>query len=82
MSVAVVPLGARIPELLKKRLDRVCEEHGLKMNFVVAAALEDKLGEIREELADRALARRRLQDAEFASEDEYRRYVKRRFGTR
>jgi hypothetical protein len=36
MKAAEVPLGARIPSALKKKLDRFCREHGLKMSHVVA----------------------------------------------
>lgn len=76
------PLGARIPKDLKKKLDRFCLEHGLKMSYVVATAVEDKLGELEDELEDRALARQRLKDADFVSQEEYDRYLKRRLGTR
>lgn len=82
MKTAEVPLGARIPKALKKKLDRFCEEHGLKMAHVVKAALEDKLGEMEEELKDRALARKRLEDAEFVAAEEYERYVKNRLRKR
>ena len=80
MKAADVPLGARIPKALKKKLDRFCKEHGLKMSHVVATALEDKLGELEEEIEDIALAKRRLEDAEFVSEGEYDSYIKRRLG--
>lgn len=82
MKAAEVPLGARIPSALKKRLDRFCKEHGLKMSHVVATALEDKLGELEEELEDIALARRRLEDPEFVPAEEYDDYIKRRLGNR
>lgn len=77
-----VAVGARIPKELKKKLDRFCQEHGLKMGHVVATALEDKLGELEEELKDRAVAKGRLKDAEFVSEADYDRYVKRRLARR
>ena len=80
MKAAEVPLGARIPKALKKKLDRFCKEHGLKMSHVVATALEDKLGELEDELEDIAMVRRRLDDAEFVSEGEYDAYIKRRLG--
>ncbi len=80
MKVAEVPLGARIPSALKKKLDRFCKEHGLKMSHVVTTALEDKLGELEEEVEDIALAKRRLEDPEFVPEEEYDDYIKRRLG--
>jgi len=82
MKTLDVPVGARIPQALKKKLDQFCQEHGLKMGFVVAAALEDKLGELAEELEDRALGRERLKDADFVPQDELSRYVKRRRASR
>lgn len=82
MKTLDVPVGARIPKALKKKLDQFCREHGLKMSYVVAAALEDKLGELEEEMEDRALARTRLADAEFASQADYEAYLKRRLTAR
>jgi predicted DNA-binding protein len=77
-----VPVGARIPKELKKKLDDFCQEHGLKMSYVVAVALEDKLGELEEELEDRALAKARLKDAEFVSQADYDAYIKSRLASR
>lgn len=81
MKALDVPIGARIPKALKKKLERFCQEHGLKMSHVVATALEDKLGELEEEIEDRALAWQRLKDAEFVSQGEYDQYIKRRLKT-
>lgn len=78
MKTADVPVGARIPKALKKKLDQFCDEHGLKMSHLVAAALEDKLGEMGEELTDRALVRDRLKDPDFVSQEDYDRYIRRR----
>jgi hypothetical protein len=55
-------------------------EHGLKMSHFVKTALQDKLGEMEEELKDIAMARGRLVDAEFISREEYDRYIRRRLG--
>lgn len=78
MKTGDVALGARIPRKLKDKLDRFCREHGLKMSHLVKTALLDKLGELEEEIKDTALARERLKDAEFISQEEYDRYLKRR----
>lgn len=80
MKPGGVGLGARIPKELKEKLNRFCLEHGLKMNHFVKTAIADKLGEMEEELQDIAMARQRLSDAEFVSEEEYDRYIKRRLG--
>ena len=80
MKTVDVPVGARIPKALKKKLDRFCNEHGLKMSHLVAVALEDKLGDMEEELNDRVLVRERLKDPEFASQEDYDRYIRRRLG--
>jgi predicted DNA-binding protein len=80
VKVGHVALGARIPKELKERMNRFCMEHGLKMSHFVKTALQDKLGEMEEELKDIAMARRRLADAEFISREEYDRYIRRRLG--
>ena len=82
MKTGEVALGARIPRELKDRLDRFCREHGLKMSHLVKMALLDKLGDFQEEVKDLNLARARLTDAEFISQEEYNRYLKRRLRTR
>jgi hypothetical protein len=73
-----VALGARVPKDLKDRMSRFCLEHGLKMNHFVKTAITDKLGEIEEEVKDIAMARERLADAEFLSQEEYDRYIQKR----
>jgi len=78
MKTIAVQLGARIPEPLKKKLARFCREHGLKMSYVITAALEDKLGEFEEEIQDRELGRARLKDAEFFAVGDLDRYMARR----
>lgn len=78
METVDVPLGARIPRALKKKLAQYCHAHGLKMSHVVRTALEDKLGELEEEIEDRRLGRERLEDAEFVTREEFARYLKRR----
>ncbi|HEX9758408.1 MAG TPA: hypothetical protein VGB26_11530 [Nitrospiria bacterium] len=75
-----VALGARIPKELKDRMNRFCLEHGLKMSHFVKSALQDKLGEMEEEIKDIAMAHERLADAEFISREEYDRYIRRRLG--
>ena len=80
VKIGGVALGARIPKELKERLNRFCLEHGLKMGHFVKTALQDKLGEVEEEMKDRSMARERLADAEFISQEEYDRYIRRRLG--
>jgi predicted DNA-binding protein len=75
-----VALGARIPKELKERMNRFCQEHGLKMSHFVKRALQDKLGEMEEEIKDAEMAHERLADAEFVSQGEYDRYIRRRLG--
>jgi hypothetical protein len=52
------------------------------MSHLVKMALLDKLGDFQEEVKDLNLARERLTDAEFISQEEYNRYLKRRIRTR
>ncbi len=78
MRIEEVSLGVRIPVLLKEKLDHFCEEHGLKMSHVVKTALMDKLREFKEELEDIRMAKERLRDGGFFSQEEYDRYLKKR----
>ena len=73
-----VALGARVPKRLKERMNRFCLEHGMKMSHFVKTALQDKLGEMEDELKDIEMARERLADAEFVSREEYDDYIRKR----
>ena len=44
--MTTVALATQIPLDLKKLLDKVCEKLGLRKNFVVEAALREKLEDI------------------------------------
>ncbi len=73
-----VLLGVRVPLALKKRLSQYCNAHGLKLNYVVAEAINDKLVEFLEDRRDADIARQRLQTAEFVSQEELGRYLRKR----
>ncbi len=71
-------LAARIPFELKAKLSTYCLGHGVKINYLVAEAIKQKLSQIAEEKEDIAIAKRRLKDAEFLSPKELRKYLLKR----
>ena len=68
-------LGARIPVPLKERLLRYCLSHGIKMNYFVSEAIKEKLLEMAEDKRLIELAKARLKDAKFVSQEEFNKYL-------
>ncbi len=73
-----VLLGARIPVNLKDVLSHYCENHGVRMNYFVTAAIKEKLLEIAEDAEDIAVSKDRLKHDTFISQTEMARYFKKR----
>ena len=73
-----VLLGARIPLDLKGVLSRYCTSHGVKMNYFVAQALEEKLIEVAEDNRDLVAAKERLKNPEYISQIEFTKYLRKR----
>jgi predicted DNA-binding protein len=71
-------MGVRIPQVLKERLSGYCAGHGIKMNYFVAQAIQERLIEVMEENADVSEAKERLKDAEFISQKEFGKYLTKR----
>jgi predicted DNA-binding protein len=71
-------LAARIPVSLKEKLADYCENHGIKMNYFIAKAIQEMLQEAAEDSQDIAMARERLKTAEFVSQKEFDRYLSKR----
>lgn len=70
-----VLLGARVPGALKEKLSEYCTTHGIKMNYFVMKAIQEKLQETEEETQDLETAKERLKNPEFVSENELEKYV-------
>ncbi|MFT5207559.1 MAG: hypothetical protein ACI9CF_001315 [Candidatus Omnitrophota bacterium] len=66
-----VQLGVRVPANLKAQLMKFCINSGVKMNFLVAQAIKDKLLEIAEDQHDTAVAKARMKDAQFVSQKDF-----------
>ena len=73
-----VLLGARVPAPLKEDLARYCLSHGVKMNYFVAQAIQEKLREIAEDAEDLVLAKERLKGAQFISQSQMSKYLRKR----
>ena len=73
-----VLLGARVPGSLKQKLAKYCETKGVRMNFFVAQAIEEKLGEMAQDHLDIKIAQERLKSPQFVTHDELEAYLRRR----
>lgn len=73
-----VLLGARVPNGLKEKLSKFCAEKGLRMNFFVAQAIEEKLQEMEADQLDIRIAQERSTSAEFVTHKELESYLRKR----
>jgi len=73
-----VLLGARVPNGLKEKLSKFCADKGLRMNFFVAQAIEEKLQEMEQDQIDIQVAQKRLKSAEFVTHKELESYLRKR----
>jgi predicted DNA-binding protein len=71
-------LGARIPADLKVILSKYCSSRGIKLNYFVTEAIQDKLFEMVEDSEDLKIAQARLKNADFVSLEELKKYLKKR----
>lgn len=77
-SHAHVFFGTRIPMDLKKKVSHFCQSHGIKINYLITQAIQEKLGHLAEDEADIALAKERLALADFVSQEEMDAYFHKR----
>lgn len=73
-----VLLGARVSNGLKQKLSKFCAARGLRMNFFVAQAIEEKLQEMEADQMDVKIAQKRLKSAEFVTHKELAGYLRTR----
>lgn len=73
-----VLIGARVPNELKETMSKYCLNHGIKMNYFVTEAIKEKLLEVAEDSHDIAIAKERLNNAEFVSHKEFSKYLLKR----
>ena len=73
-----VLLGARVPDGLKKKLSKFCMEKGMRMNFFVAQAIEEKLQEMAQDQLDVKIAEKRLKSAQYVTHHELESYLHKR----
>ena len=74
----LVALAAKIPADLKKRVQEYCDRRGVKLQFVIEEALDKKLREEAEDRRDEKIALERLKNAEYVSEEQMNRYLRKR----
>ncbi len=73
-----VLLGARVSSGLKRKLSKFCADKGVRMNFFVAQAIEEKLQEMAQDQMDIKIAEKRLKSAQFVTHDELESYLHKR----
>ena len=73
-----VLLAARVPNSLKRKLSKFCADKGVRMNFFIAQAIEEKLQEMVQDHLDIKIANKRLSSAEFVTHSELERYLDKR----
>jgi predicted DNA-binding protein len=73
-----VLLGTRVPLSVKEKLARYCIAHGIKMNYFVTEAIKERLLEVSEDKEDLLIAKDRLKDAKFISQQEMGKYIAKR----
>ena len=78
-AMSQVLFASRIPVNLKQKLFHFCSGHGIKMNFFVSQAIQEKLERIAEDEADVSLVLERQKNAEFISQKEMDLHFKKRF---
>lgn len=77
-----VLFASRIPAGLKERLTRYCSAHGVKMNFFVSRAIQERLERQAEDKADVQLIRERQGDADYVGQKQMASYLKKRLSSR
>lgn len=74
----MINLGARIPAELKKKISAYCDRNGIKLQFFIMEAIQEKLSEIEQDELDHKIADERLKNPEFSSADDLGKYLKSR----
>lgn len=73
-----VLLGTRVPLSVKEKLARYCIANGIKMSYFVTEAIKERLLEVSEDKEDMLIAKDRLKDAKFISQQEMGKYIAKR----
>jgi hypothetical protein len=71
-------IGTRIPVALKEKLSKYCLNNGIKINYFVTQAIQERLLEVREDNQDIAISQGRLKKPEFISQKEFNAYLSKR----
>ena len=75
IKAQLVNLGARIPSDLKKRISDYCDRNGVKLQFFITEAIQEKLTEIAQDHFDKKVVDERLKNPKFTSHEELQKYV-------
>ena len=78
IKAQLVALGARIPSDLKKKISAYCDRKGIKVQFFITEAIQEKLDEIEQDRLDSLLAQERLKNPQFTPKEDLRKYIQKR----
>ncbi len=70
-------LGTRISQSVAEDLKKFCKEHGIKMNYLVSEAIQEKLEELKEDEEDIATVQERENEPVLSEKEFYKRIRKR-----
>ncbi len=78
IKAQLVNLGARIPANLKRAVSDYCDRHGIKLQFFITEAIQEKLAEIDQEQLDNKIVDERLKNPQFTTKADLQKYIQRR----
>ena len=78
IKARLINLGARIPADLKRRISAYCDRNGVKLQFFITEAIQEKLTEIEQDELDNKIVDERLKNPQFTSKTELEKYIKNR----
>ncbi len=78
IKARMIPLGARIPADLKKKVSSYCDRKGVKLQFFITQAIAEKLSDIDEDEFDKKILEERLKNSQLTSIAQLSKYVKSR----
>lgn len=78
IKAQLINFGARIPADLKKKVSAYCDRKGIKLQFFIMEAIQEKLSELEQDEFDNKIIDERLKRPQFTSESDLEKYVKSR----
>ena len=78
IKARLVSLGARVPSELKRKISTYCDRNGIKLQFFVTEAIQDKLTDLEHDELDNKIVDERLKNPAFTAKEDLGQYIQRR----